>query len=293
MWAATLFAALCGPLAVSQEKAPEPITGTQRAELLKQAAAKYYHIDRATIQSFTCNVQPNWDTLQWDKVVAPTLDAPSTYSDLIGKLRKAPPPSFTFTLGQTFNATTDLSFPDAPGVTAAEKDTADGLQGIFVTILTGYLKIWGVFFNGHLIDHDPDSVSRTPAGYLIYSDLGGSGASGGKPTQAHDNDVLDKDLVLVSSDMDMVSDGMEVITKPTFTPSASGLLLTGEEMTTKVSAASTSVTSTISYASGFTPVDTSMLPTGFTSVTVINTNGKSGKLATDMTFSGCTLKKKP
>ena len=281
--AVALCSAFCAPHSFCQAAPPDAITGPQSAQLLKDAAAKYYRVDPA-IKSFTCNAQPNWDTLAWDKVVAPTLDPPSSYAALIAKLRQAAPMSFTFTIGHSFNGFAGLTIPDAPGITSDEQKMSDTIQGLYAQMLIQYLKFWGDLFNGEMIPGHPTSVRRTPDGYETHEAIDDPDIKG------HNDLVLDSNLVLLSRDL-LVNDN-DIRMKPTFTPSPSGLLLTAASLDVSSPAfTAAGLTNDMSYTSTFAAVDTVLLPSGFKSVATITQSGKTGKLVIDMTFSACTLKK--
>jgi hypothetical protein len=189
-----------------------PAPGTiSNDELLARAAKLYYSTTRAGLNSFVCEVHPDWHTIfvstSKDSTIAnddPRIALLKTVKIILhGRLKG----------GSTVDWTPTAK--PGPPIDADSARMLDSMHGGTNQTLQGFMQFWTPFVDGSTI---PDSaqgleIGNTETGHTIHADLSGTSLT----------ESLDESLIL--RQFDVVAGGMTVHFAPSFKPTDKGLLV--------------------------------------------------------------------
>jgi hypothetical protein len=180
-------------------------------ELMARASKLYYSTTKAGLDSFVCEVHPDWHTI----FVSANKNAPIGGDDPRIILLK----SIEITLhgrlkgGSTVDWTPPAN-PDSP-IDADTTRMLDSMHNTTNQSLQGFMQFWTPFVDGSAIPDSAEGVeiAKTEKGHTIHASLSGTSLT----------ESLDDSLILQR--FDVVSGGMTVHFAPSFKPTSKGLLV--------------------------------------------------------------------
>jgi len=222
VWLIAVLPAFCLMAAVvashAQNPPASPSTSSRSAsgtvsddELLARAAKLYYSATRAGLDSFDCEVHPDWRAIYVSTGKDDTIaeDDPrilllkTVKVTLHGRLKG----------GSTVDWT-PVARPDSP-VSADSARMLESMRGGTNQTLQGFMQFWAPFVDGSAIPGNAEGlqITKTVDGHRIHADLSGTSFT----------ELLDDGLILRS--FDVVAGGMTVHFAPSFKPTDKGLLV--------------------------------------------------------------------
>jgi hypothetical protein len=200
--------------ALAQTPASSPTPAAKPSpndELLARATKLYYSTAKAGLNSFSCQVHPDWGTL----FVSGNKGAPVDPADPRILLLK----SVKITLNGKLKGGSTLDWkpaanPDKP-LDADSTSMLESMHSATEQTLQGFMQFWTPFMDGSVIPGDAEGLdlTKTAAGHKIHADTNGTSLT----------EVLDDSLIL--KEFDVTTNGMVVNFSPSYKPTAQGLLV--------------------------------------------------------------------
>jgi hypothetical protein len=156
----------------------QAVTGKAQTELLTTARARYYNLSLLGVNSFSCNVDVDWDSI-FTQINRSALPPDSPLMVYLAKSRLGV--KETVASGAAVTWANTGTPPDSVAASAGQ------LRGAIKQMLEGYFEAWTPSINGRLFSKDVTGVTATATGYLITDT---------NPDKSSDTLTFDKAMLL-------------------------------------------------------------------------------------------------
>jgi hypothetical protein len=180
-------------------------------ELLAKASSLYYSTARAGLNSFSCEVHPDWRGIILSTQAGSAVAADDPRVVLLKSVK------ITLHGNPKGGSTIDWNPAPNPEKPLDEDSTKmlNAMRDGTNQILKGFLQAWAPFVDGSVIPADSEGleITHTEKGHTIHGDVSGTSFT----------ELLDDSLIL--QHFDVVSGGAIVNFVPTYKPTEKGLLI--------------------------------------------------------------------
>ena len=199
------------PSASSQSASQAASKPSPNDELLAKATKLYYSTTKAGLNSFTCEVHPDWREIMLSTQPGSTVAADDPRVSLFKSVK--------ITLHGQLKGGSSLDWNPAPNPEhPPDEDSTKMLDSMHKgtnQILLGFMQFWTPFVDGSVIPADSAGleIAKTEKGHRIHGDVSGTSFT----------ELLDDSLIL--QHFDVVTGGAIVNFAPSYKPTDKGLLV--------------------------------------------------------------------